>query len=79
VQVQIVSLDEDTADFVSRNTFDHPYPTTKIMWIPDSVCLVYALVNLLVIYFATVFLPIVHFLRTVLHCHIFDVTERRIS
>jgi len=36
--VQIVSLDEDTADFVSRNTFDHPYPTTKIMWIPDSVC-----------------------------------------
>ena len=36
--MQIVSLDEDTADFVSRNTFDHPYPTTKIMWIPDSVC-----------------------------------------
>jgi len=45
--VQIVSLDEDTADFVSRNTFDHPYPTTKIMWIPDSVCLWSSTVNTL--------------------------------
>ena len=32
-----MSLDEETSDFVSRSTFDHPYPTTKIMWIPDSV------------------------------------------
>ena len=21
-----------------KATFDHPYPTTKIMWIPDQVC-----------------------------------------
>ncbi|KAK2157381.1 hypothetical protein LSH36_193g13056 [Paralvinella palmiformis] len=35
-KVQIVSLDEETSDFMSRSTFDHPYPTTKIMWIPDS-------------------------------------------
>jgi hypothetical protein len=36
-QVQIVSLDEDTSEFTSKSTFDHPYPTTKIMWIPDAV------------------------------------------
>ncbi len=36
-QVQIVSLDEETSDFVARSVFDHPYPTTKIMWIPDTV------------------------------------------
>ena len=36
-KVQIVSLDEDTSEFSAKSTFDHPYPTTKIMWIPDSV------------------------------------------
>lgn len=36
-KVLIVSLDEDTSDFSAKSTFDHPYPTTKIMWIPDSV------------------------------------------
>ena len=36
-KVQIVSLDEETSDFSAKSTFDHPYPTTKIMWIPDSV------------------------------------------
>ena len=36
-QVQIVALNEDTSEFEGRCTFDHPYPTTKIMWIPDSV------------------------------------------
>lgn len=35
-QVQIVGLEEDSSEFVCRNTFDHPYPTTKIMWIPDT-------------------------------------------
>ncbi|GAB1602815.1 DDB1- and CUL4-associated factor 7 [Argonauta hians] len=35
-KVQIVSLDEETSEFTSRSTFDHPYPTTKIMWIPDA-------------------------------------------
>jgi hypothetical protein len=36
-KVQIVSLDENTSEFISRSTFDHPYPTTKVMWIPDGV------------------------------------------
>jgi len=36
-KVQIVSLDEDNSEFTAKSTFDHPYPTTKIMWIPDSV------------------------------------------
>jgi len=35
-KVQIVQLDEDSGDFSSRSTFEHPYPTTKIMWIPDT-------------------------------------------
>ena len=34
--MQVVSLDEDTSEFTAKSTFDHPYPTTKIMWIPDS-------------------------------------------
>jgi DDB1- and CUL4-associated factor 7 len=37
MKVQIVMLDEDSSDFTPRNAFDHPYPTTKIMWIPDHV------------------------------------------
>lgn len=36
VQVQLVGLEEESSEFVCRNTFDHPYPTTKIMWIPDT-------------------------------------------
>lgn len=35
-KVQIVMLDEDSGEFTSRSIFDHPYPTTKIMWIPDT-------------------------------------------
>lgn len=35
-QVQIVGLEEENSEFVCRNTFDHPYPTTKTMWIPDT-------------------------------------------
>ncbi|CAG9785858.1 unnamed protein product [Diatraea saccharalis] len=35
-KVQIISLDEETSEFSAKSTFDHPYPTTKIMWIPDS-------------------------------------------
>lgn len=37
-KVQVISLDEDSAEFSAKSTFDHPYPTTKIMWIPDAVC-----------------------------------------
>ena len=36
IQLQIIQLDEDRGEFVLRATFDHPYPTTKIMWIPDQ-------------------------------------------
>ena len=36
ILLQIVSLDEDTSEFSAKSTFDHPYPTTKIMWIPDT-------------------------------------------
>ena len=36
-QVQIVALNEETSEFEAKSTFDHPYPTTKIMWIPDNV------------------------------------------
>ncbi len=39
-KVQIVMLDEDGGEFTPRSTFDHPYPTTKIMWIPDTVIFV---------------------------------------
>ncbi|RNA26529.1 DDB1- and CUL4-associated factor, partial [Brachionus plicatilis] len=35
-KVQIVMLDEEAGEFTPRSTFDHPYPTTKIMWIPDT-------------------------------------------
>ena len=44
-KVQIVSLDEEAGEFTARSTFDHPYPTTKIMWIPDSKGLTYILGN----------------------------------
>ena len=25
-------------NFSVKGRFDHPYPTTRILWIPDSVC-----------------------------------------
>lgn len=34
-KVQIVALNEDISEFGPKSTIDHPYPTTKIMWIPD--------------------------------------------
>eukprot|EP01113_Clastostelium_recurvatum_P045757 TRINITY_DN7912_c0_g1_i1.p1 TRINITY_DN7912_c0_g1~~TRINITY_DN7912_c0_g1_i1.p1 ORF type:complete len:327 (+),score=82.95 TRINITY_DN7912_c0_g1_i1:126-1106(+) len=34
-KVEVVQLDESTESFISRGVFDHPYPTTKIMWMPD--------------------------------------------
>ena len=40
IQVQIIQLDEDRGEFVLKATFDHPYPTTKIMWIPDQATLI---------------------------------------
>lgn len=35
-KVSIVQLDEDAGEFIHRGTFDHPYPATKVMWIPDQ-------------------------------------------
>uniref|UniRef100_A0A7S2RUB0 Uncharacterized protein n=1 Tax=Mucochytrium quahogii TaxID=96639 RepID=A0A7S2RUB0_9STRA len=34
-KVSIVQYDEEKDEFVRRGGFDHPYPTTKISWIPD--------------------------------------------
>ncbi|VDM60881.1 unnamed protein product [Angiostrongylus costaricensis] len=34
--VSIVQLDEGVGELVLRSTFDHPYPATRLMWIPDS-------------------------------------------
>lgn len=49
-KVQIVSLDEEVSEFSPKSTFDHPYPTTKIMWIPDSVCYYCILLFLIIVY-----------------------------
>ena len=35
-QVQVIQLEEESGEFILRSSFDHPYPTTKIMWIPDQ-------------------------------------------
>ncbi|XP_047124721.1 DDB1- and CUL4-associated factor 7 [Hydra vulgaris] len=35
-KVQIIQLDETHGEFTVQSTFDHPYPTTKIIWIPDD-------------------------------------------
>lgn len=36
-KVEIIQLDEDKGDFVHCTYFDHEYPPSKIMWIPDTV------------------------------------------
>lgn len=36
-KVQIIQLDEERGEFVLRASFEHPYPPTKIMWVPDQV------------------------------------------
>jgi len=35
-KVEVVQLDEESGKFKVTGTFDHPYPTTKIMWVPDK-------------------------------------------
>uniref|UniRef100_A0A0K0E8K9 WD_REPEATS_REGION domain-containing protein n=1 Tax=Strongyloides stercoralis TaxID=6248 RepID=A0A0K0E8K9_STRER len=35
-KVQVVQLNEDTQQFHATATFDHPYPATKVIWIPDT-------------------------------------------
>lgn len=34
--VRIVQLDQEKQAFVETGELDHPYPTTKVMWIPDQ-------------------------------------------
>lgn len=35
-KVQIVQLDEESGNFQVKAQFEHPYPTTKIMWYPSE-------------------------------------------
>ncbi|KAL3312753.1 ddb1 and cul4 associated factor 7 [Cichlidogyrus casuarinus] len=34
-RVQVIYLNEEIGDFVEQKSFSHPYPTTKLAWIPD--------------------------------------------
>lgn len=36
-KVEIVQLNEETSEFQSKGSFNHPYPATKLMWVPDKV------------------------------------------
>ena len=36
--VEVIKLDENTGSFRKTGSFAHPYPTTKIMFIPDREC-----------------------------------------
>lgn len=31
-----MQLDEEKGEYVSTASFRHPYPATKVMWIPDQ-------------------------------------------
>jgi hypothetical protein len=35
--VEIIKLNEEKGDFERCTVFDHEFPPTKIMWIPDLV------------------------------------------
>ena len=39
-KVEIITLDEETGEFPkdARCSFTHPYPCTKVMFIPDKEC-----------------------------------------
>eukprot|EP01086_Lenisia_limosa_P009240 TRINITY_DN32514_c0_g1_i1.p1 TRINITY_DN32514_c0_g1~~TRINITY_DN32514_c0_g1_i1.p1 ORF type:complete len:331 (-),score=59.12 TRINITY_DN32514_c0_g1_i1:35-1027(-) len=34
-KVEIIELDEEKGEFVSKGSFDHPYPATKVKWLPS--------------------------------------------
>ncbi len=36
-KVEIIKLNDDRGEFERCTIFDHEYPPTKIMWIPDLV------------------------------------------
>ncbi|CAD5230342.1 unnamed protein product [Bursaphelenchus xylophilus] len=35
-KISLVQLREDVGEFKHLGTFDHPYPATKVLWIPDK-------------------------------------------
>lgn len=37
-KVEIIKLNDEKGEFEKCTVFDHEYPPTKIMWVPDSVC-----------------------------------------
>ena len=43
----MISLDENTSEFSIKSIFEHPYPTTKIIWIPDTVCIILDIISLI--------------------------------
>jgi len=36
-RVEVIQLNEESGRFQSKGMFVHPYPTTKIMWMPDRI------------------------------------------
>jgi DDB1- and CUL4-associated factor 7 len=36
-KVEIIMLDEEKGKFLECTQFEHEYPPSKIMWIPDQV------------------------------------------
>lgn len=36
-QIEVIQLNEEMGKFECTATFDHPYPSTKIIWAPDKV------------------------------------------
>ncbi len=35
-KVEVIQLNEETSSFERKAIFDHEYPPTKIMWVPDT-------------------------------------------
>jgi WD repeat-containing protein 68 len=35
-KVEVVQINDEKNCFEKKGSFDHPYPTTKIMWLPDT-------------------------------------------
>jgi len=35
-KIEIIQLDEEAGEFHRKAGFDHPYPATKVMWVPDK-------------------------------------------
>jgi hypothetical protein len=34
-KIDVIKLDESKGGFTKTQSFDHPYPATKVMWVPD--------------------------------------------